>query len=144
MPNKSTLFKAIGHATMRGCTLAVGAILAFFFIASVAVDYTPGMNLTSFITFLIFSLVISYSRGILRIGTLPTPVRRLIHFVLIGIAYFFVLLVTTKAYGIGYVIYAVIYALLFGISALVKHFLFRESAPAIEPQEIPAYKSRFS
>ena len=143
MQKKDTLPKILSAAVMRGSAIAVGAILVFFFIASVTVDYTPGMTFTAFITLTAFSMVVSFSAELHRLASVPPIVRRLLHFTVIGAAYFFVLLVTTKAYAVGYILYAVVYAILVGIAALIRHLRApRGEGAAVE--EKPSYTNRFS
>ena len=98
MNPKSKQFAAkLWKATMRGCTIAVLVLLIFFLIMSLSVSYTPGMNFTSLITLVAFSLVISYSRGFLELSGVPLVLRHFLRFFVVGVAYFFVLFGTTQA-----------------------------------------------
>ena len=139
MQKKNPFFSAFANATARGCAIAVLAILLFFLIASLSLDYTPGMNFTAFITLTGFSLVIAYASLFLRVESIPVAARYVLHFALIGAAYFFVLLATTEAYGIGYLLYVIIYAVYLGVSLLL-----RARVPKGDAKEKEAYTSRFS
>ena len=140
MSNKARYFSVFLNATARGCAIAVLAILIFFLIASLSLDYTPGMTFVSFITLTAFALSISYAGLLLKVDAIPLAARITLHFVIIGAVYFFVLLATTEAYGVGYLLYVILYSVCMGISALIRHIGRRRTvAPAEE-----TYRSRFS
>lgn len=142
MTPKSKRFAAsLWQATMRGCTIAVVVLLLFFLIMSLSVSYTPGMNFISLIVLVGFSLVISYSKGLMGLDGVPVAARHLLRFFVVGIAYFFVLLGTTRAYLIGFILYAVAYVLCLVVSLLL-HRLF-EKPKKTEQKDTP-YESRFS
>lgn len=142
MNPKSKQFAAkLWQATMRGCTIAVLVLLIFFLIMSLSVSYTPGMNFTSLITLVAFSLVISYSRGFLELSGVPLVLRHLLRFFAVGVAYFFVLLGTTQAYLVGFILYAVAYALFLAASLLFHRFS-QKGDDGKRPQA--PYESRFS
>lgn len=130
------------YATMRGCTIAVAILFLFFLVMALSVDYTPGMDFVSLATLVTFSLVISYSHGIFSIEALVPPLRFILHFTLLGIATCIVLALTTKAYFVGLLLYAVIYALTVGVGLLFRR-LFKKEKPKDEKREVE-YISRFS
>lgn len=139
MQKRSPIFSAFASSTARGCVIAVLAILIFFLVASLSLDYTPGMNFSAFITLTGFSLIISYAGLLLRVGSIPLAARYALHFTVIGAAYFFVLLATTEAYGVGYLLYFVAYAVYLGVSLLLRARAPKDTDP---PKE--SYTSRFS
>lgn len=130
------------QATMRGCTIAVVVLLLFFLVMSLSVSYTPGMNFTSLVTLVCFSLVISYSGVLMGLEAVPIVLRHLLRFFVVGLAYFFVLLGTTRAYLIGFILYAVAYALCLLISLLLRRFF--ERPEEVEKAKDAPYESRFS
>ncbi len=140
MQKKSPSFSIFAGATARGCAIAILAILFFFLVASLSLDYTPGMTFTSFITLTGFSLAVSYTSLLLRVESIPLAARFALHFALIGAAYFFVLLATTEAYFVGYLLYVIVYAVYLGISLLIRT---RRQAHA-SPPEKETYTNRFS
>lgn len=143
MNPKSKQFAAkLWQATMRGCTIAVTVLLLFFLVMSLSVSYTPGMNFISLITLVCFSLVISYSKGLMGLEGVPVALRHLLRFFVVGIAYFFVLFGTTKAYLIGFILYAVAYALCLAVSLLLHRFFGKTEGT--EKQKDSPYESRFS
>ena len=141
-PKAKEFASKLWRATMRGCTIAIAVLLLSFLIMSLSVDYTPGMNFTSLITLVCFSLAISYSGGIMELQAVPLTLRHLLRFFTLGLAYFFVLLITTRAYLIGFILYAVIYTLCLLISLLM-HRLLGKRKEADTPKAAP-YESRFS
>ena len=142
MLKNDTRWNRFLYATMRGCTIAVAVLLAFFLMMALAVDYTPGMDFKSLITLIIFSMVISYSKAIFGIELLVPPLRYIFHFLLLGLATFIVLLLTTKAYLIGLLLYSVIYGLIVGGGLLVRRLSGKGEPPAQKREE--EYTSRFS
>ncbi len=130
------------YATMRGCTIAVAVLFLFFLMMALTVDYTPGMDFKSLITLVAFSMVISYSHAIFGIEALVPPLRYILHFSLLAIATFIVLLITTKAYLVGLLLYSVIYGACVGISLLTRRLFGRTRRPT--PKEEREYTSRFS
>jgi peptidoglycan/LPS O-acetylase OafA/YrhL len=150
--NKSMLKSTIIQAVMRGCTLAVLILFAFFLIMSAVAagngTTEQGMTFSSMLTLVLFSLVISFAQEILRAKSLPTPARWAINFVVVGIAYFFVVLrsgILTASgdafYVVGMLLYAIVYALIAGGTALI-HRLRRKTES--EAADKPIYTSRFS
>lgn len=141
MNPKTTRFaEKLWLTTMRGCTIAVAVLLLFFLVTTLSVSYTPGMNFISFLTLVLFSLVISYSGGIMGLDGVPVVARHLLRFFVVGIAFFFVLLGTTRAYFVGLILYAVAYALCLAVSFLL-HRIFQKGKDP-EKRETP-YESRF-
>ena len=139
------------NATMRGCTIAVAVLLAFFAVMAIVTaangQSEQGMTFSSMITLTLFSLAIAYAQELFAVGALPTPARWALNFIVVGIAYFFVvlrsgmLIVTSPSfYVIGMLLYAVAYAVIAGISILV-HRITKKGAPEAETAE---YTSRFS
>ena len=156
--NNKCFFRKLWRATMFGCTIAVLALIVFFIImtieASINAKTTPGMNFGSLLTIVLFSLTIAYARELFTITSLPAPVRYTVNFVIVGIAYFFVILrsrqfafTSAGAYLVGIVIYVLAYALIVGIAFLIRYLLSRKTGKAptkkVTSQE-EGYTSRFS
>ncbi len=155
--NKKSFFSTLWRSTMLGCTIAVAVLLVFFTVMSIeaAVNNktTPGMNLGSLLTIVLFSLAIAYARELFKLTSLPLPVRYTVNFVIIGIAYFFVILrsrqfafTSSGAYLVGIIIYVFVYALVVGLSLLVRFLIGRRkgAAPTSTGTESDEYSSRFS
>ena len=127
---KNTFKELFKRGVMRGCTLAVGIILAFFLIMSAVSAGTgtteQGMTFSSMMTLVLFSLVISFAAEILNAKSLSAPAKWAVNFVVVGLAYFFVVLrsgflvVTGEAfYVVGILLYAFVYAIIAGTVAIV-------------------------
>lgn len=141
------------NATMRGCTIAVAVLLSFFAIMSIVTASTgqteQGMTFSSMLTLILFSLTIAYAQELFAITALPSPARWALNFVVIGIAFFFVvlrsgLLVVTASsfYVIGMLIYVLVYAIIAAVCLIVHRLLRRRNPPA--PASGSEYTSRFS
>ncbi len=155
--NKNCFFRTLWRATMLGCTIAVLALLIFFTIMSIdaAINSktTPGMNLGSLLTIVGFSLTVAYARELFKITSLPAPVRYTVNFVIVGIAYFFVILrsrqfafTSAGAYLVGIVLYVLAYVLMVAISILVRYLASRHCrvARSAKNADKEEYSSRFS
>ena len=149
---KSTFKEIFFRGVMRGCTLAVCIILAFFLImsaVSAAMGTTEqGMNFSSMITLVIFSLVISFAAEILNAKSLTTPAKWAVNFVVVGVAYFFVVLrssffvVTGESfYVVGMILYVIVYAAIAGTVALVHRIRHRHD---VKDDGAASYTGRFS
>lgn len=133
---------------MRGCTIAILVIFAFYLVLLAlprSTGYAPAMVLADFLTLTLFSLVLSFAAPILSLSGLHPLLRYLLHFSVVGVALFFVLLVKTQAYLVGFLLYAVAYA-----AATLALFLFRRmtgkkrGASGTARAEKDSYQSRFS
>lgn len=155
--NKKCFLSTLWRATMLGCTIAVLALLIFFSIVSIdaAVNNktTPGMNFGSLLTIVLFSLTVAYARELFKITSLPTPVRYTVNFVIVGIAYFFVILrnrqlafTSAGAYLVGIVLYVLAYALVVAISILIRYLVARRDRAdhPTKSADTDDYTSRFS
>ena len=155
--NKNSFVRSLWRATMLGCTIAVLALLIFFSIMSIeaAVNNktTPGMNFASLLTIVSFSLTVAYARELFKVTSLPTAVRYTVNFLIVGIAYFFVILrsrqlafTSAGAYLVGIVLYVVAYALVVALSLLVRALLARRQSTASQKANSDGndYVSRFS
>lgn len=149
-PKFKNSMRIFWHATMRGCTLAIAILVLFFTIMSIATSITgkseQSMTFSSMMTLTAFSLVISYAKEIFKANTLPTPAQWAINFLIIGVAYFFVILRSGMLapnggsfYITGIVVYILLYLIVFGVTLLVKH-LVSKNAPQEDAEE---YTSRF-
>ena len=139
------------NATMRGCTIAVAVLIAFFVIMAIVTasngQSEQGMTFSSMLTLTLFSLAIAYAQELFSIGAIPVPARWALNFVVVGIAYFFVVLrsgmmiVTANSfYIVGMLVYAFVYAVIAVISLLIRRFTKKNKPEA----EAPKYTSRFS
>ena len=144
-------WRRLKNATMRGCTIAVAVLIAFFVVMAIVTasngQSEQGMTFSSMMTLTLFSLAIAYAQEIFAIGALPAPARWALNFIIVGIAYFFVVLrsgmlvVTSSSfYIIGMILYMLVYAAIAGISLLV-HRITKKGAPETEAAD---YTSRFS
>lgn len=149
-------------ATVRGCAIAVCALIVFFLVMKIvaAVNETaiePGMNFGSLMTIIAFALVISYAKELFRVSSLPAAAQWALNFLIIGIAYFFVVLrssqfafKTANAYVAGVVIYIFGYAIAVGIALLIRFLMKRgnkKSSPSkgsTEKKKNSGYTNRFS
>ena len=150
-PNFKKALTIAWHATMRGCTLAILILFVFFIIMSAitAAEGTTeqGMTFSSLITLTVFSLVVSYAKEIFGVEALSAPIRWSINFLVVGVAYFFVILrsglianTSSSFYVTGLVIYVLVYAAVLGISLFVKRLTAKTEDQSDTAEE---YTSRF-
>lgn len=131
----------LARAAMRGCTIAVFLLLFFFIFTQLAADFTPAIDLKTFLVFLAFSQVISYAQFIFSAEAIPPVARLIVHFFLLAFAFFLVLLATTRTFLVGYILYALTYALALLLS-LIHRRRSRKTPPPKKADE--PYTSRFS
>lgn len=139
------------RATMRGCTLAIGILILFFAIMAIATSVTgkseQGMTFSSLLTLTAFALVISYAKEIFNAEALTVPAQWAVNFLVVGIAYFFVVLrsgmiapTSGAFYVTGVIAYILVYLVIFGITFLIKRLTKKPSDAKTEEE----YTSRFS
>lgn len=139
-------------ATMRGCTIAVAILLAFFAIMAMATSSAEQpaqvMTFSSLLTITLFSLVIAYAQEIFKLSAIPSPAAWVLNFLIVGIAFFFVILrsgtlVVTEAsfYIVGMLLYTVVYGVVALANFLIRRFLTPRNKKDTKPQE--EYVSRF-
>ena len=152
-----SFFSSLWRATMLGATIATAALLVFFLIMTIEAASSgktePGMNFGSLLTIVGFSLVVAYARELFRVRSLPAPALWALNFLIIGLAYFFVILrsrqfafTSAGSYVVGIVIYILLYAVIAGAAALFRLLCRRKkkaSAAAPTPKK-EEYTSRFS
>ncbi len=154
-PKTKSFFSALWRATMLGTTIATAALLLFFLImtidASTSGKTEPGMNFASLLTIVGFSLVVAYARELFRVRSLPAPALWALNFLLIGLAYFFVILrsrqfafTSAGSYVVGIVIYILCYAVIAGGAVLARLLFNRKKKNAPIPTKKDEYTSRFS
>lgn len=142
------------HATMRGCTLAIGVLFLFLTIMAIATSASgkneQGLTLASMLTLTAFSLVISYAKEVFRAKNIPSPAQWLLNFCIIGLAYFLVILrsgmianTRTSFYVTGILLYVLVYLLVLGIAMLVKCFTGKKACGSDAEGE-EEYVNRFS
>ena len=153
--NKSCFYRILRRGLMLGCTIAVLALIVFFTIMSIDASLnnktTPGINFGSLMTIVLFSLTIAYARELFRVTSLPLAVRYTVNFVIVGIAYFFVILrsrqlafTSAGAYLVGIVIYVLAYLLIIGIALLIRWLTPHKTATSTPSKANEEYTGRFS
>ena len=142
MSPKHPWLSAFWQATLRGSAIAIAVVLLFFLMTSLTVNYVPAIDIVAFLTLVMFSLVISYSREIFRVRSLSTPFKWLLNFLINAFAFFLVLLITTRAFLMGLIIYTVLYGLIVALSFAVRRLFHKEERVPQKEQE--TYTSRFS
>ncbi|MBQ2719527.1 MAG: hypothetical protein IJF73_05615 [Clostridia bacterium] len=154
-PKTKRFFSALWHATMLGTTIATAALLLFFTVmkieAATSGKTEPGMNFASLLTIVGFSLVVAYARELFRVRSLPSPALWALNFLIIGIAYFIVILrsrqfafTSAASYVVGIVIYILVYGAIAGGAALIRFLLKKRKKPEAPTVKKEEYTSRFS
>ena len=154
--NKAIAFLLRGFR--RGSVIAVPVLLFFFTVMSLTASAIgrgePAMNFSSFLTILLFSYVIAYAQEIFLAASLPAAARWGLHFLIIGVAYFFIILkkrsemTGSNGYLVGILLYVFAYAVIAGLSLLLRT-LFRpgprsKKSKNASDTEPPAYTSMFT
>ena len=134
-------FSRLYKTTVRACAIAVLLQLGFFLVGLLIEDFVPGMTLRSFMILVLFSLFISYAHEILSVPSWSMTLRRLVHFLTLAVGCFFLMLSTTKAYLIGLLLYSLLYAVITGVSLLIRRL---RPLPADSTSQKTEYTSRFS
>ncbi len=129
---------------LKGCFNAVLLTLLFFLVTAIMVEFTPGMNFLSFIILLFFGIFIEFANLILTLEDLPPLARRLLHIIILAVGVFFVLLLTTKAFLVGFILYGILYGVIFGLSYLLRRFVFKKDTKKEGGKAEEPYRSRFS
>ena len=151
-PELKKALSVFWHATMRGCTLAIAILFVFFTIMSIATSISgkseQGMNLSSMMTLTVFALVVSYAKEIFNAKTMPAPAQWAVNFLVVGIAYFVVVLrsgmlapTSSSFYVTGGILYVLAYLIVMGITLLVKRIMNKKDPSTVVKEE---YVSRFN
>ncbi len=146
----------LGRGFSRGCIIAVLVLLVFFAVMSLSASAAgmrdPAMNFSSLLTILLFSFIIAYAQEIFLAVSLPIAARWGLHFLIIGIAYFFIILkrrselLPEEGYLIGFLLYVFAYALISGLVLLFRTLRRRKTHKheKVSPESDPPYTSMFT